>query len=323
MPTSDVKEDPTQRRLTWGPEGFTAQRGFTVSWPVDEEAVRIQMEDEDVYVNAPHPLQPLMLCQSVNVDMSLYNIAKVTATYGQTASPFGDKSEPLAQPPRLRWRGGYENIPVDRDPNHKPIVNSAGDVFQNTYDDFRTRFFTIVVNLPFYDINYDINYANRCNSQPWNPVGIGEIDRAQSKCLSIMPTGDIVRGAAYVECAFDFEIRMGQRALHLAGFDGVWDGFQRVLIDQGANGWYSSTGRGPFVNEKGDTVGTILLDSTGKPLLSTSTIKVSQGNAAPATPIAAPSGYQTTGEKFEVFNPTAWFLTFQKTLFADFNDFGF
>lgn len=325
MPTSDVKQDPTQTRLSWAPEGFRAQLGFTVSYPADEDAVLDQMAAAGYFVNAPHPLNPVMLCNGVNVEIISINMARVTVTYLQTDAPFPDKSEPLREPPRLRWRGGYESVPVDRDPNGKPIVNSAGDPFENIYDDFRTRFFTIVVNLPFYDINYDVNYANRCNSNPWNPLNIGSLSRGQAKCLSVMPTDDIVSGAKYVPTAFEFEIRQGQRAVtSMGGFNGVWDGFQRVLLDQGPNGWYNTSGgRGPFVNDKGDEVGSVLLDSTGLPLLSTTKILVKQGNGAGATPLATPSANKTTADKFQVFFPSAWFLTFQKTLFADFNDFGF
>lgn len=260
----EVTEKWSGTVLTRTTDGWTARRAFQVS------GTSSQLEAQNaipVTVGSSHPDNAFLRCNSVEADD---NQVLRTVTCEYSTAPFAIfDPDPLNQPTQWRWQPGTETSPIDRDIYGNTIRNSAGVTFDPPVNRFTgTLHLQAVRNEPFYDVQKALLYQNKLNSDTFSITGAGIVQPGQVLCLSIDCASSISSDAPFVTVVYNFELRGPD-------FDGEDSdaGFKARILDQGDKCWYKPgevlaglPTMGNIVNVRGELVGSVPLDGTGKPI---------------------------------------------------------
>jgi len=265
-------EDWSKRKLVKAASGWTADREFQVIQADTETdalaATLVSVGTVLPVMNDAHPASTFLLVDSVSVDQAVgFKFWTVKVHYsipkdGQAHDGPGAQDNPLLEPPRIRWEFGASSEPIDRDINGNPIVNSAGDPFQQPVTrDFTTIFLVYTRNEPFFNVNTAITYSNKTNSGSIIIAGAGQVAAGQMMCKSIAPASDYSATAQFVPVSYRFELRA--------------DGFKARMLDQGLRAWYtnpttSDVELAPLVTRKLQPITQpVRFDGTGEPIAAT------------------------------------------------------
>jgi hypothetical protein len=290
--TANYTEDWSKQKLTKAAAGWTADREFQVVGATSEltalSATALYGGAAMPTINSEHSASSLLKCDSVAAEQTGFKFWIVKAHYsipkdGQDHGGPGSQDDPLAVPPRIKWEFGSVSEPIDRDIDGNPIVNSAGDPFQQQPTrDFTTTFLHYTRNEPFFNVQTALLYRNKVNSAAMVIAGAGSITAGQMKCCDISPSTDYTADAAFVPVTYKFELRA--------------DGFKTRILDQGMRAWYTNpTTSQPALEhiatiKKQPVSQPIRLDGTGEPI-ETDMQRVGDGvNVYATIPRTTPAG---------------------------------
>jgi hypothetical protein len=271
-----------------------------------------------VGLNSAHPENSNFKVDSWDATREGFTVWRLTFSYSipengeshDTGTDGGD-GNPLAQPPVYEITRGSKTIPVDRDRDGKPIVNSAGDPFDPPLTVTRaTRFLSVRRYEPTpFNLSQADEYLETVNSQAWLIQGLN-IQPGAARCVDISPVGEYAAGAKYLLVNYAFEIDK--------------DGFQPQVMDLGLRSWAVIGG---------DTVKAELIDGTetqisnavrlngkGKPM--EASLKAFNPNSRQA--VACVQNPQVPANLGAKLDPSglAWFLNFKLIREKDFRLLG-
>jgi hypothetical protein len=257
-----------------------------------------------------HPKNVSLFVQAVAFKQEGPNFWMGTATYGSldTGGGGGEVSDdPLAEPIALLWRIGNTTVPIDRDVEKNPIVNSAGDPFTTPPNiQFQTLFVEARRNERTFNPQIAVNFANAVNQDRFVIDGRTYASKGQAKVVSIAPDSEYQpRKAKFVSVVYIFELRA--------------DGFKLRLMDQGTRAWAYKSGEvdeAPYhILDKNDSPVTtdVPLNGRGIPKAGTYRYLATEGvdhiaRKIELTPKARPAG--PSGAEIES-NDNATFLKYQ------------
>lgn len=227
-------EDWSKQKLVKAAAGWTADREFQVLGATSETtalaATALYGGAAMPAINDAHPSSGVLKCDSVSAEQTGFKFWVVKAHYsipkdGQDHGGPGSQDDPLLVPPRIKWDFGSTSEPIDRDINGNPIVNSAGDPFQQSPTrEFTTLFLVYTRNEPFFNVQTALLYRNKTNSTDMYIAGAGTVTAGQMICRDISPASDYTADATFVPVTYKFELRE--------------DGFKTRILDQGLRAYY-------------------------------------------------------------------------------------
>lgn len=208
----------------------------------------------------------MLVARTPNVRQVSQNFWTVSVDYAPLEIVERETDEPnkLDSRPKYRWQIGLKSEPVDRDIEGNPILNSAGQAFeQPAQRDFPTINLVVSRYEPFFNIALCLEYTNTTNADRWRVPGTnGSVDPGQARCVGIQPAEEYPLGIDYVLMQYAFEFQA--------------DGFDLRLRDQGTRG-ATARGTAAILDTNGDEVTSdVLLDGRGLPLNDTYTLKGGQ-----------------------------------------------
>jgi hypothetical protein len=290
----DVREKWSGRSFSLK-KPWTARREFTVAPSTANEtftefdalaATGIPQKAE------PHPDAPLLWCEGpVISEVKGPYFFVITCDYSHDPKTQGE--DPLDDDPIITWEPMEEALPCDADLDHLPIVNTAAFPITGLTQPVNYFRLTIVKNMPTFDVNLAINYANSCNNAPMSLGGIVTVATEHFKCCTIGPAGSYTPNAQFIPMRFVFEVFFDNSR-------GTYP-FQHRVLDAGQTGWKSGPTAEKFhaSGEDSPVSEDIRLDGTGKPLVKpygSGRIKVGS-DGTPISPTTVPTYY-----KLEAFN---------------------
>lgn len=137
-------------------------------------------------------------------------IGRAEFAYPDNSVTARNPTDPTKQKLRVSWDNNLISVPVDRDAEGNPILNSAHDPFSNPpSDDKPSR----IVRCRRYERQYNIiqaiEYEDTENSDSWVVPGTGgrHVKPGQAHCLYIRPTQEYATDTEFIEIEYAFEIR--------------------------------------------------------------------------------------------------------------------
>jgi hypothetical protein len=280
--------------------GFTDEASALFAGPIDSGALIPLPQIGDA-----HPFSPYLICTSnpvtaadgptswrMTAGYEVPDIGGVAASSGNTP----DDVNPLNRPEIITWRSGEMQVPCDRDLYNIAILNSAGDAPSSPQSrPIKVKYLTIKKYIPFYDPTIYTPFENTVNSGTMTIGGTMSILPGELYCSTIQPTSSYPSGATYVECEFNFELRVDIRMTAPDGTQVSVDPFSLHIVDSGKSGWYLSsdgnTYKSPFCNKYGVAFpNEVLLDGGGQPI--DPTVFVYGDNGNPSAPVQNPNNAQ-------------------------------
>lgn len=263
----------------------TAQRRFHAKTSASETAEDVRADSGVPQFNDEHPEDSRRKVRRVNVrQIQSSPLFEVDVQY--EVPPDGSRhraeealgeQEPLSAPPVYEWRQIVQDVPIDRDVDGNPIVNSARQGFATPPTKrIRSIHLTISRNQSVFNVARSLDFANAVNADQFQGAAPGLV-----QCLEIVPTSVFTIDFAYINVAYAFEFRD----------DVTWGPkpFQLRILDQGNMGLADDDGTIKLlriVTDSKQDVQDALLDGTGKPI--DSTLKL--GELADFDPVSHPDG---------------------------------
>ncbi len=277
-------------------QGDTGVRVFTYVGIGDEAAARTELKNAfDVHQNAQwDDADPDLICQSVFARRKSPLMQELTASYAYAPTGF---FQPTADPLTLPWRYTWEpvtlTIPIDRDADGNPILNSAYDP-PSSPPTKKVTFWCLRVlsNEPFFDYALFNPFNNTVNSDTITLTQPNGNDTTFGPgtifCDLIRPTRDYTANDLFVPV---------ERVLHIydtSQLDNQTDPHQLHLLDQGSAGFYDdddgTVKPGNIVDGVGNPVPQdVPLDGYGRPVKAGLMIAPAK-DGKPQNFVAAPLG---------------------------------
>jgi hypothetical protein len=277
---------------------WTASREFVVTGTADLAAALVAVDPTTGVAipqeNAGHPFNTTrLLCKGPQLKEAKgpeYFVITCSYAVSETGEQNGgDKdSDPLKDPPKIRWEHVEETVPTDRDLDNRPIVDSAGTVIEGQTLPIRYKRLYITKNFPYYDLNFWKTYEGATNESDVLLGGVLNIAAQHMRFNSAIPATEYTPDAEFIPMQFSIDIV--PRSL-LGNYP-----FQLKVLDAGAEGWASVGGTKTsykFTDTDKQPSGPVRLDGSGKPLTKPHpTIKVGDSRRDPVSPTSPPSFYK-------------------------------
>ena len=244
-----------------------------------------------------HPQSSILRADTFKADQISIGFWTVTVNYKWWDTGF-TYVDPLLQPPKLRWGVETVSVPVERDQNNNPIVNSAGQPFSTpAMDDVTYLTLRISRNEPYFDPKKSITSANKTNSDNWTLPSGAVIPMGQALCRSVTCPVDLDISSTFAPVVYMFAFRPSP------------NGWKLRVKDKGSQSWYLPDLNtqvplvGPLYYQKGfnQVTDEVELDGTGQYLNDYYTNKPGTLTTSHANPTA------TLADTVETY-PTGVFL---------------
>lgn len=226
-----------------------------------------------IAIKATHPDTSYMQVVSTSTkELAPANYFAVEVTYETPAFQGTTGGNPFESPASYSWAQITETENVEEDVNGNPIVNSAGDPFDQppTITD-RYWQLTVTRNEPYFNLAQAVTYQNKVNSDTvyLQGVGAGKLTAGQVMCVSILPVGDYDLDDNFVSIAYTFWIRES--------------GFQLRRLDIGYRQWLNGEDKSkPLTDENGNDI-TVPVPLNGEGIQYTDTANTGTGTPAGAS----------------------------------------
>lgn len=247
--TPVATEDWSARSLT---PGESASRKFIISGCQNERAALESVSRSfGVIAGVTHPADGNLFAAkpAANAASNGPGLFEVSVRY----EPFkgNTKSDPTLEPPSYQWLFENANEPIDRDIDGNLIVNSASDLFKPAANRLTVRAKVVMYRSEReFPVQRNMDYANCINSDPFMFRGF-VIEPGQAFFNPITQVQPQKFDAKFVKVQYHISLHPGFSKDN----NGVWDGFQLRLVDQGMSAFWADGKKSikDLINMKGKT----------------------------------------------------------------------
>jgi hypothetical protein len=191
----------------------------------------------EAQLGQPHNENGDLTVASNGTQQAGFGLVVVYADYTYQSTNTG--GDPLKAEPTFDFSEQVEMVPTDRDINSNPILNSAGEAFENPGAfPLRTFIYSVTLNQPFYDATIAAQYLNGINQAAYR-TRFGTYERGEVRFSSCLPAGSVKKSAKFVPVTYVHEIRIRSQFPNIPKDASPWD---LRLLDQGKNARVSARG---------------------------------------------------------------------------------
>lgn len=248
-------ENGWQESLVWTVDGVATKDAAYAA--VNTYVINTEGVTGGIAIKAAHPdTNYLQVVSTSTTELAPSNYYSVEVTYQTPTFNGTTGANPFQSPPVYEWAQITRTVQVEEDVTGNPIVNSAGDPFDQP-PSITDRYWQLTVtrNEPYFNLTTSVTYQNKVNSDTvyLQGVGAGKLTAGQMFCVSILPVGPIDLTDNFVSIAYTFWIRES--------------GFQLRRLDLGYRQHLDSEDKSkPITDENGDDITVpVLLDGSGAP----------------------------------------------------------
>ena len=277
-----VTTDPVTFTRRWSPDSYSRgldaesavaewEAAISTGTTVSTEAVQ-SSSNIPIRINDPHPDFPgrKFRCERISIQRPGFKMFRLRADFSvpedqKKHSGTLTSDDPMQNPAVFHWTSTIQALPIDREFDGNPIVNSSFEPADpNPTREVESIVLQVKRNFDVFVPDRAMHFSNSINLDNFLGAKPGEV-----KCTKIVPTTDFTLGSEFVELIFEFEYRD----------DEIWGTkpHQLRMLDQGLRGHtkYGESGDAMRVGryglikfkETGELVpGPVLLNGFGVPL---------------------------------------------------------
>jgi hypothetical protein len=208
---TDVKHLPQSEESQRSKDGT---KSCKLSWLVYTDGASSTVEAETAAgipaLGSVHPSDTSRVAKSVSAKFhsEKANVILVTVDYGEVENE-GEQEDtaPWDEPDEVSWEDSEGNEPFFRDVDDKPVVNSAGEPFEDFLErDSGELSVTINRNSLDYSASQSVGYRNVINSAPFTLDG-ASIGKGEAKMSGISAKTAYYEGTKYYQITYKLKLR--------------------------------------------------------------------------------------------------------------------
>lgn len=224
--SADRDPDNQGASATWQVTGVASS--IAAQTAVDATTSETPDQLNSVYQDRDGVSYSYLLCDSVSVSTSGFEVFEVTATYSRPSDGGSHNPEPdnpLDRPVEYSWEIGTALQTIETDINGNAIVNAAGDPPEQPVQiEVTSVFLNCMRNEASFNAATAISFTNRVNADSFFGASSG-----QAKCVGIRSDKMTTPDSVYWPVHYRFEFRGGV-------INGVADAkFRKRIINRGYN----------------------------------------------------------------------------------------